>query len=371
MRSFTLLLALPLLGACRTGTAGADDATPPWHAEAIVTIGSDSGEASFASVRSLLFAKNGELLVVDHRGKEVKVFDATGEFLRRIGRSGAGPGEYADPYSIAWLGDTLALLDPGNSRIGLFGPDGKWAGQLPVQPISGGSDVRLYRTPGPSFWAYGYRVVDQAAQSLFIRYTAAGPQDSLPYIRVPSTARTAITCEFPDRSLRFFAAPFAPELLEIPTPDGRRALARSDAYRITFVGPAGDTVGSIVRDEPLRPIADSAWEAGLVEWREAREKTPGAKCDGEGFDRPAGRPVLGALFYDDQGRLWVEVHTVAGIRLDLYDAAGTRVATITGLPASGEVDPAIQGDRIAIALPDDGEAPRVAIFKVVTERSAP
>ena len=106
-------------------------------AELVVTIGTDSGDASFASIRSLLYARNGELLVVDHRSKEVKVFDSMGAFLRRIGRTGAGPGEFADPYSLAWLGDTLALLDPGNSRIGLFGPDEKWIGQLPVQPITG------------------------------------------------------------------------------------------------------------------------------------------------------------------------------------------------------------------------------------------
>ena len=353
-------LLLPLL-ACGTGDVRATDATPPWRAEAVTTIGSDSGDASFASIRSLLFGKRGELIVVDQRSKEVKVFDSAGTFLRRIGRAGAGPGEYADPYSVAWLRDTLALLDPGNARIGLFGPDERWAGQLPVQPISGGSDVRLYRTPAPAFWAYGYEVVDGRAQSHFVRYTSAGSHGTLPYVRLPASGVTTITCEFPDRSLHFFDAPFAASTLQLPTPAGLRALARTDLYRITFLGAADDTVATIAREEPLRPIADSAWEAGLAEWTDAR-KSPGIKCDGEGFDRPAGQPVLGALFYDDQGRLWVEVHGMEGLRYDLYDATGTRVATITGLPSSGEVDPAIQGDRIAIALPDDGGAPRIGIY---------
>jgi len=362
-------LLLPLL-ACGTADGHPGDSAPVWRATEVATIGADSGDASFASVRSLLFAKNGELLVVDQRAREVKVFDTTGTFLRRIGRTGAGPGEFADPYSLAWLGDTLALLDPGNSRIGLFGPGGKWAGQLPVQPITGGSDVRLYRTPISSFWAYAYRVVDQRAQSLFIRYTAGGPQDTLLYVRTPSPARTVITCEFPDRSLRFFEAPFAPRVLQIPTAEGHRAIARTDAYRIEILGTGGDTLGAILRDEAGTPVTDGEWAAGVKEWTDARAKTPTAKCDADDFDRPARRPILAALFHDPQGRLWVEVATPEGPRYDVYDAGRTLVASVTGLPTSGEVDPAFWGDRIAIALQDEDGTPRIAIYQAVTERSA-
>jgi hypothetical protein len=364
-RHLLSFLLLPLIS-CTTGELPAD-ATPAWRAEEVVTIGGDSGDASFLSVRSLLFGKGGELHVLDYGSKEIKVFDPAGSFLRRIGRTGAGPGEFRDPYSLAWLGDTLALLDPGNSRIGLFGPDAQWIGELPAPRLTGGNDIRLFRGSTSFFWFFSYRIAADGVQRFFVRHPARGSQDTLPFVWPPPAGRTAITCEVP-RGIRFFDAPFAPQLLEIPTPDGRRVIARTDAYRITFLGPAGDTVATIRRDEPLRLIADSAWEAGLVKWTEAR-KTPGIKCDGDAFDRPAGQPVLGALFYDDQGRLWVEVHGVDALRYDLYDAAGTRVATITGLPSSGDVDPAFRGDRIAIALPDDREFPRVAIFRIVTERS--
>jgi hypothetical protein len=364
-RHLLSFLLLPLIS-CTTGELPAD-ATPAWRAEEVVTIGGDSGDASFLSVRSLLFGKGGELHVLDYGSKEIKVFDPAGSFLRRIGRTGAGPGEFRDPYSLAWLGDTLALLDPGNARIGLFGPDEKWVGQFPAPRLTGGNDIRFFRTSTSFVWLFSYRIGADGVERLFVRHPARGAQDTLPYLWPPSDKKTAITCEIP-QGITFFEAPFAPQLLEIPTPDGRRAIARTDAYRITFLGPAGDTVATIRRDEPLRLIADSAWEAGLVKWTEAR-KTPGIKCDGDAFDRPAGQPVLGALFYDDQGRLWVEVHGVDALRYDLYDAAGTRVATLTGLPSSGDVDPAFRGDRIAIALPDDREFPRVAIFRIVTERS--
>lgn len=338
---------------------------PVWAATEVATIGADSGDASFASVRSLLYSRRGELLVLDDRAKEVKAFDSSGHFLRRIGRTGAGPGEYHWPYSLAWLGDTLAILDPGNSRIGLFDAHEVWAGQLPVQPITGGSDIRLYRTAPSAFWAHGFKVVDGRATSLFIQYTSRGAADTLPFLPFAATRTTTITCEYPDRSLHFFDAPFAPRFLQLPTPTGARAMAVTDAYRIDLIGPAGDTVGRIHREMPLPPIDDSAWTAGLAEWN---ARPAGVKCDAEGFDRPSGKPILSALFYDPQGRLWVEVHAPDGVRYDVYNAEGTQVASVTGLPMSGEVDPAFVDDRIAIALPEDNGFPRIGIYRIGAAR---
>jgi hypothetical protein len=326
-------------------------------------IGADSGENSFASVRSLIFNPAGELLVVDWREKQVKVFDSTGHFLRPLGRSGAGPGEYADPYSIAWLGDTLALLDPGNSRIGLFDARGRWAGTLPSQRLTGGNNVRLYRTQATSFWALGHR----EGRGLFVRYTSAGPQDTLQSFYRPQDRVTHITCEVRG-GIGFFDAPFAPSDLLIPTPAGTRAYARTDAYRIDFLGAADDTVGTITRPESGTPISDGEWENGLEEWKTMRKAAPTTKCDADGFDRPAAKPILAALFYDPQGRLWVEVRTPDGARYDVYDADRTLVASVTGLPASDEVDPAFLGDRIAIALPTEDGFPRIGIYRAVTER---
>ena len=362
-----LLAPLAILLACAPEHPR-EAAAPVWHAELLATVGADSGESAFASVRSLIFAPSGELLVADQTEQQVKVFASTGQFLRRFGRSGIGPGEYREPYSFAWLNDTLAILDPRNSRIVLFDPTGAGLGSFLVQPITGGPTVRLYRTPGAAFWTYGYKVLDGKPQNVFIRYTSAGPQDTLPYFRRPPTGTAMIVCEYPDKSLRFFEAPFAPVDLQIPDPTGRRAIARTDLYRIDFLGAGGDTLATIARELPGEAISDSEWESGLQDWRTMRTETPTAKCDADGFDRPAAKPVLAALFYDPQGRLWVEVRTPAGPRYDVYAPDGTMVASVEGLPSSGEVDPAFVGDRIAIVLPNDDGFPRIGIYQAVTER---
>src|ERR1041385_9110625 len=223
----TPLFLLVLLAACHRAPAPDPDPTPEWRATRIAVIGGDTGRTSFVRLRSLLCSPRGELYVVDEEGQQVLVYDTTGAFLRPLGRRGAGPGEYVRPYSVAWLHDTLALLDPGNSRIGLFAPGDAWAGTLPVQPISGGTSVRLYRGDSTAFWAYGYKVMEKKPQSVLIRYTGSGGTDTLPYFRSADPAQQ-ITCEGSDRSIHFYDDPFAGTDLLIPTAGTERAYARTD-----------------------------------------------------------------------------------------------------------------------------------------------
>jgi hypothetical protein len=359
-----LSLVLAPLAGC-AGRPSSSSAPPQWHAERVALIGADSGAYAFSSIRSVLLSSRGALYVVDDHERTVTVFDSLGSVPRVIGRTGAGPGEYRDPYSLAWLGDTLAILDPRNARIELLDRSGRWAGSWPVQPNSGWQLIRLYRTGAHEFWRYGSGVRDGKVQSWFLRNAGDHPGDTLVFVH-PSPAPPAlgITCRSAG-AIKDFSAPFAPTLLDIPAPDGLRAVATTDAYRIVFLGPQGDTLRTIAHQEPAAAISDSEWAAGLAEWSEFRHQNPGAKCDRERFERPAAKPPLLWLFYDDQGVLWVEVRTSTGSRYDRYDPTGAPLPSVTGLPPTGGIDPSVAGDRIAIVLGGEESFPRVGIYRIV------
>ena len=102
----------------------------------------------FGSIAALVADEDGNVYIADGQAREIRVFDPAGRHLRNIGRSGSGPGEFRYLNSMAWLADTLLVLDPGNARIQRFTIDGSDAGSYRWLPLTGPPDrVRFHPTP--------------------------------------------------------------------------------------------------------------------------------------------------------------------------------------------------------------------------------
>lgn len=68
----------------------------------------------------------------------IRVFDAsTGEFVRVVGHEGEGPGEFRRISGIRAVADSLYVLDRGNVRLSVLGPDLEVVRdfRVPVRPI--------------------------------------------------------------------------------------------------------------------------------------------------------------------------------------------------------------------------------------------
>ncbi|MES2306994.1 MAG: 6-bladed beta-propeller [Gemmatimonadota bacterium] len=340
------------------------DETVEWQAHPIYEVGAaGAGSVEFGSVSSILLGPDGALYVVDQWKSAISVFDTTGRFVRNIGRVGAGPGEYRDPYSIAWMGKSLALLDPRNARLGLFDSAGNWVTSWPAPGISGGQVIRLYRTP-PTAWLFAPG--HDAFSGTFVQYSATGSRASTRVLTLDEPPSQGRRCVRPDSGTNYFSQPFGATLLQIPAGGTIRALALTSAYRIAIVGALGDTLRVISRDTPLAPITDSEWTAANSDWVKFRQEWPTATCDVGEFSRPSAKPPLVHLFIDDVGRLWVERATPTGPRYDIFSTTGILVATVTGLPSSEGIDPTVAGDRIAFVGHDSTDNPMVRVYRVAT-----
>lgn len=340
---------------------------PRERAVLVATIGGADSSSEFGSVRSVLLDPDGAVYVVDNRSREILRFDSLGGFQRRLGREGAGPAEYRDPYSLAWLGDTLALLDPANARIGLFDRAGQWVGSWWVPIVTGDQIVRLYRTPPDGFWAFGPVTRGDQRESALIHYGPAGPGDTLAFLRSDPSIVTHSRCDMA-RGMTFFDAPYAPRLLLIPTPERQRAVALTSSYRIAFLTPGGDT-GRVIEGaaDPV-PITDAEWDQATAEFRKFRESNPNAPCSISQFTRPETKPLLQFLFHDADGGLWVEVTTADGSRYDVFDGAGALTRSIEGLPPSRGLDPSVRGDRVAMVVRDSLDIPQVRLYRIDRNR---
>lgn len=85
----------------------------------------------------------GRLLVVDGMEATLRVFDESGNLIRRIGRTGDGPGEFREPIAAVALQDgRLAVLDRGRMFVSFFDSAGVFTGGWQVPGISpGGLEV--------------------------------------------------------------------------------------------------------------------------------------------------------------------------------------------------------------------------------------
>ena len=340
--------------------------TPTWSAREILVIGSmDEGPASFGQVRSVVSDDEGSIYVADIQANEIRVFDRRGRFLRTIGRQGAGPGEFGDLYSLAWLGDTLVTLDPRNARIGLLTRTGQWLGELRHQPISGDLAIRLYHAGEAAIYAYG--VQPAAAGKLESHYVEfrGSRADTIPHpARVEGEVRGARCDHAASGTMAFFTNPFAPYRFHVPAPGGLLAIAHSTTYRIAFVKPSGDTVRVVEKAHDSVLIADEEWDSATAKYREWRGNLPGAQCEPDGLERPNAKPALIDIFFDSDQRMWVEVTTTAGRALDVFDDAGRHLGRVPIPDEKRNAPPYARGNRLYLVAAVSLDVQTVRVYEL-------
>jgi hypothetical protein len=84
-----------------------------------VTIGGEHGLGTdFGEIRDVAILP-GHIVVLDKNAPHLRVFDLTGRLLQTTGRNGAGPGEFAFPFSVAYdaVKKLVYVTDPANSRV--------------------------------------------------------------------------------------------------------------------------------------------------------------------------------------------------------------------------------------------------------------
>lgn len=347
--------------------------TPPeWNLielAAVGRLGAGGGEPApdeFGRIAGVVADDGGRIYVADAMAKEIRVFDESGGFLFRFGREGAGPGEIRALQSMAWLGDTLAVLDAGNGRVGLFTRDGDWAGQRPFMALTG-PEIRLHGRAYGELYMPFLRRTAEGGNLVFVRHTAAGPTDTLMIRRNPRATDYSVTCTH-EPAISFYTADFAPAGLNVPAPGGTIATVWTAEYRIPFVNPHDDTVRVIERDMPPVSFTDAEWaeeKRKYEEWRESLRPSPSiGDCEPGTLPRPETREMVRAITFDEQGRTWIERTTPPGVVYDVFDAEGRLIAELPAPPRFTRHVPFIRGNRVYVVQRDSLDIESVHVFAV-------
>lgn len=92
-------------------------------------------------VVGLVIQRSGGIVVANGGNHELCLFDAKGAFVRKVGRKGSGPSEFAAIGSLTLgAGDSILVGDPFQRRLSVFVPSGELGREVPiVKPDSLGS----------------------------------------------------------------------------------------------------------------------------------------------------------------------------------------------------------------------------------------
>jgi hypothetical protein len=324
-----------------------------------------------AGVREL---RDGRLIVVDPRDKTVQVVDLRANSATKLGREGAGPGEYGIPFRLMALpGDTTAIADMLNNRLLLINPNATVGGfvDLNVPPPSGGrGDGRGMVMIGGNmptaadakgrmyYQGQAFRMTDAGPQSAdsvpMIRWDrASGKRDTLAWLKLPENANQ-ISSSGGRGNQRVMVRmgggpPFNGADQMIVAPDGRVAIVHHDPYSVDFVSETGQRT----RGQPIRYDRQRISEGHKAEWREQQKSATGLMITNDNGRRsatmgPAGQqqdpevwgdfmpPFLSnaALSFSNDGYLWIRRTGPAGQppTYDVIDRAGSVVQRVV-LPA--------------------------------------
>lgn len=322
----------------------------------------EQGPGSLGKPGSIAVSATGEIVVFDEKPAGIIVYSAQGNFLRTIGRRGAGPGEYSDVATLRMHRDTLIVHDRMAHRLLFFALDGRVLGSAPA----GGGPIHQLSPDG----VLSYLAYLPAAPSRGKGDIGEG------VIRVRTDGRVVDTLLFPAAPLpRLWTwvdakhdlghgVPFTPDRVSRLDGDGRLIWGDQAAYRFVVAPHGLDTARIIEATAPAWPIADSRRsEAFATAVREA----PWLRTRGEISDIPTTYPLWTSFFTDEDRNLWVS-RPGPDRRvqfMDVFDSLGVLRGTVPVPYDADRVRAADRrGGRFAFAMENDEGLTTIEVWRV-------
>ncbi len=316
----------------------------------------------FALVRGVRELSDGRVMVADPLAQVLLIIDLESGTADTLGGVGQGPGEYRQPDGLFGLpGDSTLLVDLGNARLTMLGPDGGFGETMPMtqgEPGPGGGLLiivpqgvdalgNVYFQPFGG--GMGRAFPDSGA---VVRLRPADMAiDTLAKVKLPELKR-AESGGANSRQVSIRPVPLSAEDAWAVARDGRVAVARARDYHLEWIQPDGTlTRGSPVGYEPVKiERADKEeWVERLgnglrigVAIENGNRRVVlgrgggGASPELDEFDWPKTKPAFAAdgVWVTPEGDAWVERQVGAGAPrvFDVFGGDGELTGRIA-LPA--------------------------------------
>ena len=324
--------------------------------EDVYTVGAYMGEdwESFGLLADVAFDGAGNAHILDMGAHRIVVVAPDGSFVRMVGGSGEGPGEFRTPSSLHVYRDGGYVVG-GVSAIDIFAPGGEHLRRMPVNPLTGFPFLNSKALPDGSFVSTVLRFdLERSRRGLAQLDPPGRPLDVFPIEHgKPELLYTAWELPEEDAGKRNAARSssdgtsrlsagraFEPGLHFEVISDGRVAVVDSIGYRVTLIARDGRVVGAVER--PIVPLAvtEEMKDAQRERYR-AREVPSNVgifRVERESVDKLTFAqevPVIANIAVDWEDRIWVERTGEDGTGPGPTDIVTPEGGYIGTLPADG------------------------------------
>jgi hypothetical protein len=327
-------------------------------------------KGEIAEARAILTGPLNTLLVADSRQHTVIVFDSVGRVVRRIGRRGNGPGEFAVLTGIAWKHDTLVVLDGYSKRLSFFNSNGKLTNTVPIQAegrpaaihsLNGKQlVVAMYRRPpGPTYKSVVPNTPVPRPRREFWVIESRGVQRKLEWANDTSPEYLGSNCEAANGWVFGVPHPFGHVGPQHAFLGGKFVLVSSNLLLVH-----SESGRSAV---PLgvgpRLISSSGWAQLTRGFGELERKHGKLKCNSIPVRVPA-FPLVRALVPAADGVLWVAVDADDGFSWLRWTAGHPRMLRLRTRPPDRSILAAARGDLLYLVREDEALGDVVDVYRL-------
>jgi len=278
----------------------------------------ENPEESFSLVTAFAVDAVGTVFGLDQKDCDVKVFDRSGKFLRRIGKPGQGPGELRWPANIHLTKDDNVLInDPIYGKLSIFKSSGEHMGDVSTtgkirfnilsMDSDGnflGSENRFSSDNNKIF--FDIKKYDSSLNPLFTL-------DSIEYILPPTNSKSKENAMETSSVFLFDGS-------------GNIFSGRNNAYEIKVYNPEGKHIRTIQKDFSSEKITQQDIDSILERMSAIRRGGRGKDL----FSFPEAYPPFQDFILDDQGRLYVRTFAKGKAKgewmVDVFDPEGRFIA---------------------------------------------
>ena len=323
--------------------------------------GGDAVDSSvaFASITAIGLGPRGQIVVLDSDQRRAAVFEATGAFLRFVGRSGSGPGEFQH-ISGMQVDSFITIFDPVQRRYSVFDFDGRHR-QTSAAPDNHGLLLTSFSPAG--------RALVGATAARFTRTTSAEKEGTVAVVLVDGL-RVDTLIEFRSAASTWFVpgrpAPWGAFIAS--TGDGGAWLAYSDTV-VVGNGVTGQlkwfTASSRLRpvkelslQQPGRRVTDAERSAFIANLKETRSYLPRTFE----IDAPQYWSAIAGMTRGSDGSLWIRSASGQGPG-SAYSEITPRGEVRRWILPRGFVLHALQGSRMFGSELTAMDAPTLVVYE--------